>query len=295
METSPNSGKVGYGLDLAGYSTGKSALARAEYECPNGTVRVRIIPISEHPFARKRKLQDVLDVEPERGWIECMLAESRLCVDIPIDLQGLMDLAPLPERDGCAGTPFLWELTRRPVDYAFGALPPLADRIGSPVARFRTTLTERQRNQLGHRLWETYPREVLKRLTGTHGHYKNGRAAFDGRKWVPHPSTEKTAGRSTELARIANQIGLTASGPTSVNDDDLDAAVCAVAGVAPQWALLCGAELEKEIRCCIKEKLEQQEARNAAPRGYLLLRSRYWSGIHLTETEDDLRTPSGVT
>ena len=60
-------------------------------------------------------------------------------------------------------------------------------------------------------------------------------------------------------------------------------------------ALLFGAELEKEIRCSIKKKVEQQEARSAAPRGYLLLRSKYWSEIHLTKTDDDLATPRGGT
>ena len=294
MVTSPNSGKVAYGLDLAGYSTGKSALARAENECSSGTVRVRIISKREHPFAKKRKRQHVLDVKPEQDRIESMLAEGRLCVDIPIDLQGLMGLDPSQKRDGCAETQFLWERTLRPVDYAFGALPPLADRIGSPVSRFRTILAERQRNQLGRRLWETYPRAVLERLTGSKGHYKNGKAAFDGGKWIPHPITEATGG-SKELARIANKSGLTASDRTLVDDDDLDAVVCAVVGVAPQSALLCGHELEKEIRCCIKKKLNQQEARSAAPRGYLLLRSRYWSEIHLTETGDDLSPPHGVT
>ena len=158
METGSNSGEGAYGLDLAGYSTGKSALARADYECSNGTVQVRIMSISKNPFAVKRKRKCVLDVTRERDWIESRLAKSRLCVDIPIDLQGLMGLDPSPERDGWRGTPFLWEQTLRPVDYAFDALPPLADRIGSPVARFRTILTKGQRNQLGHRLRETYPR-----------------------------------------------------------------------------------------------------------------------------------------
>ena len=281
---------MAHGLDLAGYSTGKSALARAEDECSSGTVRVRII--SGHPFSDKRKRKHVLDVNPEQAQIRSMLAEGRLCVDIPIDLQGLMDIDPPQEGKNCADMPFVWERTLRPVDYAFGALPPLADRIGSPVARFRTILPEQQRDQLGQRLWETYPRAIIERLTEQNRPYKNGAAVFDGEKWIP--MTKGTACHD-RLADIANRIGLTAGDGISVNDDELDAAVCAVAGVAPRRALLCGHELEKEIRCRIKKKLKQSAARNVPPRGYLLLRCQFWSKIHLTKTVADRTTPPGVT
>ena len=282
MVTGPNGGSVAHGLDLAGYSTGKSALARAEDECSSGTVRVRII--SGHPFSEKRERKDVLDVKPEQAQINSMLAEGRLCVDIPIDLQGLMDLDPPQEGESCADTPFLWERTLRPVDYAFGALPPLADRIGAPVARFRTILTEQQRDQLGQRLWETYPRAIIERLAGPNRPYKNGAAVLDGEKWIP--MTKATACHDG-LADIANRIGLTAGDGIGVNDDELDAAVCAVAGVAPQWALLYGHELEKEVRCRIKKKLKQSVARGVPPHGYLLLRCQFWSKIHLTKTVPD--------
>lgn len=291
--TSPNDAKVAYGLDLAGYSTGKSALARAEDEGLGGTVRVYVI--SKHPFVERRKRPDVLDVKPEQDAIKCMLAKARLCVDIPIDLQGLMD-----RRD--AGTRFVWECTLRPVDYAFGALPALADRIGSPVARFRNILTEHQERELGRGLWETYPRAVLERLIGSTPPYKNGRVVFRDRKWTPRPMTEATRHRSEALACIAKRICVTADDGTVINDDDLDAAVCAIAGLAPPSAVLCGHQLEQEVLCHIKKKLKQPEARSVpsrcypAPRGYLLLRCKYWSKIHLTSprTEDDRTTPLGV-
>ena len=291
MVTGRNGGNVAHGLDLAGYSTGKSALARADYECCSATVRVRII--SGHPFSEKRERKHLLDVKSEQAQIRSMLAQGRLCVDVPIDLQGLMGIDAPQEEKSREDTPFVWERTLRPVDYAFGALPPLADRIGSPVARFRTILTERERQEhLGQCLWETYPRAIIERLTGPNRPYKNGAAVSNGEKWVP--KTKATAYQES-LADIANRIGLKAGGGMSVNDDELDAAVCAVAGVAPQWALLYGQELEKEIRCRITEKLKQSTDRGDAPRGYLLLRCRYWSVIHLTRTVADRTTPPGVT
>ena len=55
-----------------------------------------------------------------------------MLVDTPVDLQGL----PNP-----TNVYFAWELVKRPVDYAFDALAPLANLIGAPVARFQNLLS----------------------------------------------------------------------------------------------------------------------------------------------------------
>src|SRR5262249_15500595 len=52
----------------------------------------------------------------------------------------------------------IWELTLRPVDRALGAMRPLADRIGSPVARFQAIMRAGAFDDLlGRSLFETYP------------------------------------------------------------------------------------------------------------------------------------------
>src|SRR5262249_18741208 len=72
-----------------------------------------------------------------------------VAIDVPIDLQDLLQ----PQR----ATP-IWELTLRPVDRALGAMRPLADRIGSPVARFQAIMRAGAFDDLlGRSLFEPYP------------------------------------------------------------------------------------------------------------------------------------------
>ena len=292
--------KIAYGLDLAGYSTGKSALARVERECDSEKVCAKIF--DDHPFAKRRIRREELNVECEGKAIEFMFGKGRLSVDVPIDLQGLMGLDPPDPEAGTDPHRFTWELTLRPVDYAFDALPPLATFIGSPVARFRNTLKTFGTSPLGQRLWETYPAAVLRLLGDSSAcgsmierrSYKGGRAKREGGNWVPLPKGKKqmAAARAEALACKATELGITASDETTIDDDDLDATLCALTGVAPPFALLCGSALEIEISCRIAKKLNStsrkaraerpgQETRATAPLGYVLLRCKFWSQIHL--------------
>ena len=227
-----------------------------------------------------------------------MLDKGNLSVDVPIDLQGLMGLDPPEEQK--EGAPWgVWELTLRPVDYAFNALPALADRLGAPAARFRNILATCQRNQLGSRLWETYPGAVLhgtlrlqdacctehiakqNKIT-----YKGQETKYDGAEW-----------KGNGLACIANALNIKPKCPADFDDvpfsdDELDAVLCALTGVAPPLALLSGCQLGEQILCRIQKRLNAKEknnqegrprkkARATAPVGYVLLRCKFWSEIHL--------------
>ena len=283
--------QIAYGLDLAGYYQGrKSALAWLTRQCGSRTVSAQVL--SGHPFAKRRIRADRFSVKCEREAIKFMLGEGRLCVDVPIDLQGLMGLDPRTE-SGDVDPQFVWELTLRPVDYAFDALAPLADRIGSPVVRFRHILSTGQRDQLGLRLWETYPRASLsllgdfKKCGNQQGNltYKDGRAKQEDGKWVPCLSRKDRDAADRAVACMATEIGITSKDGITINDDELDAVICALTGVAPRSDLLCGAPMEEAISCRIKKKLGTQEARVTAPRGYVLLQRRFWSEIHLEKAE----------
>ena len=288
--------KVAYGLDLAGYSKGKkSALARVAWHGGNEPVEAKVV--TDHPFAQELKRCHKLAPRCEQQAIDCMLAQGRLFVDVPIDLQGLMGLDPRKESGDCDHQ-FVWELTLRPVDYAFGALPALADRIGSPVARFRNILSTLGIDPLGDGLSETYPAASLslvgefERCKNKKGHltYKDGRAKREDGKWVPCGRREGQRAADTAVACIATEIGITTG--TTITDDELDAVLCALTGVAPPSALLCGSALEKEISCRIEKKLNskrrntrtespRQARRATAPLGYVLLRCKFWREIQL--------------
>ena len=179
-----------FGLDLGGYSTGRSALAMA-------TVRDGGLPtvalLTNSVFTRrarsKNEFQGTLDEEAE--CLRTLLNEGEVFIDVPIDLQGLVSPAEVQ---------FVWELTRRPVDQAFRGLCPLADRIGACRVRMqnlrRRLEASGQRDLLGHRLLETYPAGSLKLAGKNHEGYKGGHARW-GRenRWRP------AAKEMTKIAR----------------------------------------------------------------------------------------------
>jgi hypothetical protein len=110
--------KKAFGLDLAGYATGQSALARATVN-DDGPPTVTIL--TDSLFSCEIHGADNLPAvcATEVGCLQAMLKEGPLFIDVPIDLQRL--LAPQNPR-------FVWQLTKRAVDQAFGGLPPLAVR-----------------------------------------------------------------------------------------------------------------------------------------------------------------------
>jgi hypothetical protein len=213
---------VAWGLDIAGHSTGKSGLARAMRQ--GGQISVQVH--RGHPLAAALAGDDLLEdqVAREVDLLRRCLEQGHLYVDIPIDLQGLPSVA----------TPrYPWQLCRRPVDQAVGGMPPLADRIGAPVARFRYLLRRLEEligaPLLGARVFETYPAASLKEM-GLHAKGYKGKsvARFVDGAW----SGEDNA---AVLAKLAMDLGLHAAHGTSLTDDDLDAVVCALSGLGAQF------------------------------------------------------------
>ena len=311
---SENYPRVAYGLDLAGYSQGKkSALVRVEWP-GKGPVKAKVL--AGHPFAQALKGKCKLDPKREQEGIARILEEGNLCVDVPIDLQGLMGL-DAPERRGCLPRfvshtkeqdgrldRSVWQLTKRPVDYAFGGLAPLASFIGHLVVRFRTILAADQRDQLGLGLWETYPGAVLHKMWKLQEecpeeyrkknkiNYKKDEVTHDGAEW-----------KGNGLAWIANTLGIKPVCPAEfaqepLSDDELDAVLCALPGVAPSCESLRCSELDSEIARRLPERLPSEEKSEAsqmtvtAPTGYVLLRKKreepekwWWNEIHLERAE----------
>jgi len=244
--------KTSYGLDLAGYSSGRSSLAKATFEEGAG---FSVVVYRGHAFAHRLKGRDPIVPLAERE--SQLLARCRpLYVDVPIDLQRLPNPHPVY---------FTWQLTRRPVDRAFNALPPLADRLGSPVARLAHLLGE-DRDALGKWLFETYPAACLKLLLRLRPSYKLQTAERQAGEWIGDDG----------LVDILRSLRVTAEDGAVVNDDDLDAIVCALCGVLPNESLLQGQALEEEIRRGLEVKTRPQDRDHlvtAGPKGYVLIRS----------------------
>lgn len=213
-----------------------------------------------HPFSKKpgkgKPFAPVVEKEVEL--LAACLRNRPLYVDVPIDLQGL----PSP-----GGEIYPWQLVKRPVDFAFDALPPLADRIGSVVARFANllrSLPSEHPDPLGRRLYETYPAASLRLLGLPYEGYKEkkARVAFEDSQWVGNgPKGER-------LAYIANNLRMIASRGTELGHDEVDAVVCALTGVVEEGCLLRG----NELAGAISGKVRDDRVDPTPPKAYVLIR-----------------------
>lgn len=218
---------ISYGLDLAGFSKGKSALVEAVRK--GNAIEANIL--KGHPFEKKLTGDDNWSVQlhEERVCIKKIvglgdsgiLDNRKIYIDVPIDLQNLLSA------NECE---FVWELTRRPIDYALKALAPLANLIGVPVARMQSILADDGlRNLLGKQIFETYPKKSLEEVietmeSGRGFEYKSTSAIYDGFKW------EGKIG-APGVSQLLNKIGATATKGIEINDDHFDAVVCAMTGL----------------------------------------------------------------
>jgi Protein of unknown function (DUF429) len=251
---------IGFGLDLSGYSTGRTVLAAVEMH--DDTATAVILRNSALSKCRHGADDARLALAEEIDAFSKCISMGSIAVDVPIDLQGL----PAPE-----GYIFIWELTKRPVDYAFGAMSPLADRLGACVARFKALLAAGNlESELGRRLFETYPAASLKLLGQAHRRYKG------------------IAGRD-----LCNEIGAQLGfHDCDLLDDELDAIICAVTAAAPASCRLEGKRLLNRMHevdpFTAMTPLGQRE-----PGGFVLLEK--WPCRRLTVSEQNFDTWTNIS
>jgi hypothetical protein len=254
---------LAYGLDLAG-KCGATFAKRIHSDLVEVTV------IRNHVFSETRKSDAPLaDITRQQATLlRAWAAGGTILVDIPIDLQGL----PSP-----TNPQFIWELTRRPVDFAFNAMPPLADRIGAPVARFQHLLATLPDDWVGTRIFETYPAESL-RLMGLHDMgYKGQSAQFTDGQW-----------RGVSLAEILNRMSVLATEGMQINDDEFDAMICALAGVASDAERLAGDAMHYAVDTRIRQRItDAPETPYTAPPSFVLLRTLPQARITLSAQQSD--------
>jgi hypothetical protein len=233
---------IGFGIDLAGYTTGRSAVAAIEAKGD----RVAEAVLLRNSHLTLKHSSNALAQNVIHGDTECLrrcLALGPVAVDIPIDLQDL------PSR---SKTVKLWALTLRPIDKKLGAMPPFADRIGAPVARFAAMMRLGNFDPaLGISLFETYPAATWKKLRIDAGKYKT---------------------KDGHTARIALCNSLKVA-PHIGNHDDIDAIICAVTAVAPTEIMCTKADLGLDL-----EEL---------PRGYRILKALPFDRVRVTNANAD--------
>lgn len=266
--------KTAFGLDIAGYSTGKSGFSKAWRKSDNSII---VTVYRGHVFSKRcdgKKPLDNIAIK-ERELLQACCKNSVLMVDTPIDLQGL------PYSDNAS---FIWQLTLRPVDYAFGGMAPLANYIGAPVARFQNMMSassdlNRAESIVGEHIFETYPAKSLNLLELPYEKYKGYKISFKDGHWT-----------EGEAAKIAEGLGLIAENGETLNDDELDAIICAITGVVDDDLTLQGDELKHEISNGIKDKLKIDDLDGInvePPLGYVLLKERPNMKINIEIKEFD--------
>ena len=275
-----------YGLDIAGYSTEGSGLAKAHRI---GTGEFVVTVFTNHCFSRKVEGHQLLTAVQgnEIDAIVFAISIGCLVVDTPLDLQGLPAL-----KDAT----YAWELALRPVDYALDTRPPLADRIGYPVSRFQNlyrSLPHSVRPCLGRSLFETYPAAAL-RLNGLQSTKYKGEAVFhategwlgkDAVRWdkkrrVFEPDV-KQAVLNDRFAETLNRLGWRLDEDGPLDHDEFDASICAITGASEPANLLDGENLKRYISEGVLARLTKGSKgaevstsfRAEPPQGYRLLRS----------------------
>jgi hypothetical protein len=203
---------IGFGIDLAGYTTGKTSLAVIKIDGRRATA----ILLRESALSTKRESHSPLKeiLRQEVAVLRRCLMVGPVAVDIPIDLQGL----PFPHAPN-----ELWELTRRPIDKKLRAMAPFADRIGAPVSRFAAMRRHSDfSGVLGQNLFETYPAAIWEKLGIDASGYKS----------------QQRERAEAACAALCKRLKIV---PALMNDDDIDAIICAVVAVAPE-VHLCSVE-----------------------------------------------------
>ncbi len=248
--------KQAFGLDFAGYSSGKTGFAHARQI---DTQPIQITIYTDHPFAQRLSGGDLLSesAQKERELLRWCINQGPVMVDLPLNLENL----PAPEN-----ARYVWELVHRPVDYALNAMAPLANLIGAPVARFQYLFSGLPTDWLGTYLFETYPAISLE-LLGLRGRgYKTTQGVsitFQGGAW-------HGTGKAAIMADNTNRLGWVAEAGTQINDDEFDAALCALTGVVDEALQLRGERLNAEITHRIQAKIPASESFQA-PSSFVLL------------------------
>lgn len=252
--------ETAFGVDLGGYSSkGKSQVARVIRvdNCLTASI-IRTSLLQERKGSNSLKEAVEADV---KFFAELINNGEACAVDVPIDLQGINEFSQNNKE-------YLWEATKRPIDYALGALPPLADRIGAVVARMQLIMKHFP-NELGKSIFETYPAGSLA-LLGKKQQYKGGAANWQGSKWKP--ASGKPPGLSL-LFNDLNFFGLEEG--QLITDDEFDAIISTV-------PLLCKPRFNDTV---LKHPLVKAAAPKSLPKGYILCGERFWSRIEVNPIE----------
>jgi hypothetical protein len=297
--------KPSLGWDLAGYGDSGSALCRADRNGNSITATILCAPFICCP---RHKIGAAIDstVDAEVEMLRRFASIGNTYLDVPVDLQLLARLVDHREDERVL---YYWQLVKRPVDYVFKALEPLACNLGYAVARTSHILgrlaAENAGLKLGDNLFETYPAATLQLVWDTNkwteAKYKGGKIIYRDGKWQGQAGKKKsTAARSKEerknagLATLANNLGFRAAEGLVLNDDEFDSVTCAMTGCIPDCTIR-GETLAAVIRKKLVKLHGEAEwiTKVTPPDGYVVF-DRLPAGIQVDVRRVDCPTPDAL-
>lgn len=260
------------GINLSAFGLARRPLLALATDMGKGEVRVELQPATA--FLGKFKLSDECGAVFDQ-WRAGLLGLPRpVAVDVALT-------ADLPGE-----TRFLWELTQRPLDFAFYGDSPRADRVGEFGERFRAMLAA-SAFTLGKDLLETAPAAAVE-LMDFRGQFRDG-ACHHGKNGWKADDGEKRPDKL--LAKLFAELGVNpGQGAERLDGDDVAAMLCALAalGHAKSEGVLSPRDLDAQVseRCGRRGGFEPNP-RHKAPPHCAVLAQPFWESITVSRSKGE--------
>lgn len=264
------------GLNLSAFGTARRPALAVATMGDKGAVRVELKPAAA--FAGKNKLSDgseALFTQWRAGLLEL---PRPVGVDVAIDIESLSAggnrRAPASRQ--------LWELTHRPIDFAFYGDAPLTDKVGEFGVRFRAMLSASV-FELGDDIIEVFPRATVEMLEFK-GQYAGGAAHMAAQGWK---ADDRNKRGDKLMVKLLAELGINSGqGAEHFDSDDLDAVLCALTalGAAVGQGVLTGKALDAEIAQRVARRgISDVDENLTAPAAAAVLAQPFWESLTVTK------------
>ncbi|MCA8911595.1 MAG: DUF429 domain-containing protein [Planctomycetes bacterium] len=263
------------GINLSAFGQARRPVLATASLGDRGDVRVELQPAEM--FGGKHKLSDKSE-EVFAVWRAGLLELPRpIAVDVAIDI----DVLGMGGTRRAPAERMLWELTHRPIDFAFYGDAPLTDRISEFGVRFRALLAA-SAFQIGNDIFECYPRATVE-LMEFRGQYLGGSAHHGGTGWKADDRNKRA---DKLMAKLLSELGANAGqGAEKLDSDDLDATLCALTALAATTGqgLLGNDELDHEVaERAARRGNAEVEPQHTAPGACAVLARPFWESLSIT-------------
>lgn len=260
------------GINLSAFGLARRPMVAVATLADKGGLRVELKPAAM--FSGKQKLSDGTEATFAE-WRAGLLELPRpIGVDVALDI----DVLSAGGNRRAPALRQLWELTHRPIDFAFYGDAPLTDRVGEFGVRFRALLSASV-FELGDDIIEVCPRATVE-LLEFRGQYVGGAAHYSTNGWK---ADDRNKRGDKLMAKILAELGVNpGQGAEKLNSDDLDAVLCAVTalGAATGQGVFAGEELDRQVADRVARRGNTDpDPQHTAPSATAVLARPFWESL----------------